>query len=186
MSEIVRKRRKLGPDQELEEITAAEYEEDLNSILLRIQQQEDSEALARQLEAEWNGSSSTSASAFMRVKQGKRNEIDVIVIPENDDEEDDEAMARRLSREWDEQDRRSQPSQPVSSSSQLDSPVPVETRRPINSLSAPTLDVPPNEKLREYQSLFTQERSCPRCSKNVQSPRGQVCHLSIHQPYSTR
>jgi baculoviral IAP repeat-containing protein 6 len=178
MSTSATKRRKLGPDQEYEEITAAEYEEDLDSILIRIKEQDDSEALALQLEAEWN-----STANVPRV--GNSNEMDVIVIPD-DDEENDEEMARRLAQEWDEQDSRNVnvPSQPISSSSsRSDSPLPVK-RRPSSSsfkLSPPGPDTPPDEKLLEYQDLFTQERSCPKCNKTVESPRGQVCVLCICQ-----
>ena len=168
------KRRKLGPDQEYEEITAAEYEEDLDSILARIKQQEESEALARQLDAEWNNSVDVS-----KVSKGNDWQTDVIVIPDDGEEENDEEMARRLAREWGGQDSRIIPSQPESSSSRLVTPI-LTKMRPS---SLPGLDAPPDEKLLEHRDLFTQERSCPKCFKVVESPRGLVC-LRLCQPHS--
>jgi hypothetical protein len=174
MATSATKRRKLGPDQEFEEITSAEYEDDLSNILARIREQEESEAFAKQLEAEWNDVPSTGTRA-------NGIEKDVIVIP--DDEEDDEEMARRLAREWDEQDSKNRPSQSTSSSSsksRLDTPA----RRPsTGSLSAIELNVPPDEKLRKHQSLFTVERNCPKCNKKVESPRGMVCRLRRSLPH---
>lgn len=167
------KRRKLGPNQEYEEITAAEYEEDLDSILARIKQQEDSEALARQFEAEWNDSADVP-----KVGNGSDWQTDVIVIPDDGEEESAEEMARRLAREWGGQDSRIIPSQPESSSSRL-TPIMTKTR----PSSFPGLDTPPDEKLLEYRDLFTQERSCPKCIKTVESPRGLVC-LRLCQSHS--
>jgi baculoviral IAP repeat-containing protein 6 len=174
MSSSAAKRRKLGPDQEFEEITAAEYEEDLASILSRIQQHEDSEALARQLELQWNDIPSTSANV------GNGNETDAIVILDSDDDETDEEMARRLAQEWDAHDNLIQPSLPASStsSSRLDTPVSTKRRLPTG------LDIPPDEKLLEYRPLFIQERSCPKCNELVESPRGLVIRLYHHLPHS--
>jgi baculoviral IAP repeat-containing protein 6 len=173
------KRRKLGPDQEFEEITGAEYEEDLTSTLARIKEQEDSEALARQLEAEWNNMPSTSANVSKSSEVVNGVERDIILIP--DDDEDDEAMARRLAREWDEQDSRTWPSHSVpSTSSRMDTS---GSRPSSGSLSPLVLDLPPDKKLHEYQSLFTQERGCPKCNKKVESPRGLVSRLRLYQQH---
>ena len=181
------KKRKLGTDQEFEEITAAEYEEDLSDILARIKEQEDSEAFARQLEAEWNNVPSTSANVSKGSQVVHGVERDVIVIPDNE-QEDDEEMARRLAREWGEQDGRNLPPQSVSSSSSASRCVPPK-RRSSTGLSPPEAEMPPDEKLHEYKPLFTQGRSCTKCTKMVESPRGQVCHyrcppcLALHCIY---
>jgi len=181
MSTSAAKRRKLGPDQEFEEITAAEYEEDLESILSRIQQHEDSEALARQLESEWNDTPSTGGDVAKVIDD---NEMEVIVIPDDDREETDEQMARRLAQEWEEHDSINQPSLPVSSSSsRLGTPASKKRRLSSSSLPPSGLDIPPDEKLLEYLSLFTQERNCSKCNKKVESPRGLVSRLYHYIPY---
>lgn len=182
MSTSAAKRRKLGPDQEFEEITAAEYEEDLESILSRIQQHEDSEALARQLELEWNDTPSTSGDV---AEVGNGNEMQVIIIPDDDEEETDEQMARRLAQEWEDHDNINQPSLPASSSSSSRFGTPASKKRRLSSSSLfPSgLNIPPDEKLLEYLPLFTQERNCPKCNKKVESPRGLVSHLYHCMPH---
>lgn len=176
------KRRKLVPDDEAEE--------DLDTILARIQEQESSEALGRQLEAEWNGTSSASTSGSSAYQSGSSkiaaagdeeviviDDREVIIVDDDSDNEDDEAMARRLAREWDEQEEL--PSLSVTSSSSRPEISSIREVPPLQGTRADYReDIPPNEKLLEFRPMFVSERSCPKCNAKVKSPRGYVrCRL---------
>lgn len=182
MASPATKRRKLGPDQEFEEITVVEYEEDdMEAILAQIKEQEDSEALARQLEAEWNDSDDMPSTSTKNVKPNISNE-DITIISD-DGEEDDEAMARRLAREWEEQDLiRNESPEPLleaQSSSQSHPPTSWNRPAPRKSMLQSETESPPDQKLQEFRSLFTQERNCPKCNKTIGPIRGQVCPITL-------
>ncbi|KAL4253632.1 hypothetical protein ABKN59_003427 [Abortiporus biennis] len=74
-----------------------ENEESLESILARIEEQERSEALARQLNEEWNGSSSQVAES-----SNSNSQNEVITVDDDDDDQcsGDAALAQKLAQEW--------------------------------------------------------------------------------------
>lgn len=166
MSHPATKRRKLGPEQEFEEITVTEYEEDIDEIIARINEQEESEKLAHQLQAEWD--TNTDAVTKTKTKTVINVDQDFIVI---DDDEDDEAMAHRLAREEEYQDvEYIPPPTSAASSSRL---VPAKQRTVISSKTQKAA-TPPDTNLLDHRSLFTLQRNCTKCNKAVDSPRGFV------------
>lgn len=166
------KRRKIGvannSDVGFAEISANDYEEDLDSILVRIKQQEESEALAQQLQSEWNdlpdtsaNASNSSGAAIMDVDR------DFIVISEDDasEAEDDAAMARRLAREWEKEYSQNNPTDADPSTS-----APPRHFKLVDL----NLETPPDARLLEHRELFVQTRNCPKCNMQIKSPRGLV------------
>ncbi|KAF9074993.1 hypothetical protein BDP27DRAFT_1443929 [Rhodocollybia butyracea] len=149
-----KKRYRMKPDLTKEPIVIDDSDDDdISDILVQIKQQEESERLAKQLQEEWS-SAGTSSNA--------------IIV---DDEDDDEALARRLAKEWEEDD--------MNLSYALDEAEEVsknwdqsEPQNPPNkfALEAGT----PNEILSHHRTVFTVERLCTKCGKNVPSPRGYV------------
>ncbi|KAJ7492154.1 hypothetical protein FB451DRAFT_1217166 [Mycena latifolia] len=130
-------------------------DEDLQSILAQIKASEESEKLAHTLHRE-NGSSSN---------------------PEIIDVDDDAALARRLAAEWANEDE--------SGDAEPETVDVDDWEAPANSASSSAKagpsrtfsdvdDVSPDQKLAEFRSFFTAERSCSKCGKPVKSPRGFV------------
>ncbi|KAJ6623142.1 hypothetical protein B0H10DRAFT_2011350 [Mycena sp. CBHHK59/15] len=141
------KRARVQPKDEPEIISVDDEDEELDAILARIKESEESEKLARQLQNEWAAGSSTGP--------------DVIDL---EDLEDDAAMARRLAAEWGTEDDGKLP--------ELTSRTKPGPSRANYSCDAD--DIPPDEKLAQFRSFFTAERSCSKCGKLVRSPRGFV------------
>lgn len=90
--------------QATEEAVLQDDEDDLAEILAQIKQHEESEALARKLQEEWNQAahvdyndhaSDDGPSMYMDSSEGEDYDEDM-----HDDLEDDEALARRLTEEW--------------------------------------------------------------------------------------
>jgi hypothetical protein len=142
---------------------------DLASILLQIQQQEDSEALARTLHTQWSSDSLTAPDPPQTEDHTSSDGIAG---------EDDEAMARRLARQWAEEDG--------DESMESDAPPALRTRelsvgpsttavaRPHNGEEeAP--DMPPDEQLVQYRDFFVGPKLCVECGNKMESPRGHVC-----------
>jgi len=135
-------------------------EEDFGSILARIKEQEESEALARKLHDEWNGVASTSTSG-----------AEVIVI-DDDEGGEDAATARKLAQEWELEDGK------VASALYQQSTGTLSLKSARSSASGSHLlleqETPPDEQLLQYRDLFVAERQCTKCGKPVKSPRGHV------------
>jgi hypothetical protein len=139
-------------------------EDDLEYILAQIRQQEESEALARKLQHEWNSGSEskTGESSLSAIKDGDGQILD-----------DDEAFARLLAAEWAEED-----DAPTESTL----PGPSATRRgerhhaahERNGKAAMTNGTP-DSQLESYRELFVGSRSCTECGHEIISPRGYVC-----------
>ncbi|KAJ6601347.1 hypothetical protein DFH09DRAFT_1127533 [Mycena vulgaris] len=129
-------------------------EDDMESILARIKESEQSEKLARKMQEDWGSS------------------IDPQII----DVDDDAALARRLAAEWGEENADAPEIVDVDA---WESPASTD---PSNAKAGPSRtrsssdadDVPPDQKLAEFRSFFTAERSCSNCGKPVKSPRGFV------------
>lgn len=157
-------------------------EEDLDSILEKIRQQEESEALARKLQEEFdqppNDRVRHLTESIGETSQGHTKSPTI---------EDDEALARSLAHKWNQLDD----SEPLSSTLEkteyvsqfsnamhggLDPPMfasqPAESFRSASGFL--TLVTDPAQDLLRYRELFTQSRSCTKCKKSVASPRSQV------------
>ncbi|KAJ3526987.1 hypothetical protein NM688_g8188 [Phlebia brevispora] len=144
-----------------------EEEESLDHILMRIQQQEESEALARQLQGQFDdrpGPSRATSSSSPHV-----------IVPSSD--EDDEALARRLAREWAEEDAVAA----IAAQPLPDTSVCQPSTSSASVIVADHPRVTPNERLNEHFSLFTGNRPCTKCGAQIPSPRGYVMY-SNHIP----
>ncbi|KAI0931610.1 hypothetical protein AcW2_000464 [Taiwanofungus camphoratus] len=162
-----RQRRLSTPDtppsnQRLKEAIVVDDEELLEVVLSKIRAQEESEALARRLQDEWNEST------------GVRDVYDDS-NPETVDELDDEALARHLALEWE----------------ALDGDHTISERQPVLGIpgSSGTRGKPPSgtashiptDRLRQYQDLFIGTRQC-KCGSTLDSPRGHVTYYSTGIP----
>ncbi|KAI9060495.1 hypothetical protein FKP32DRAFT_1577713 [Trametes sanguinea] len=157
-----------------------EDEDSLESILALIQAQEESEALARKLQQEWNapGPSTSPASAPKAAGASRRTTTPdgVIEISDDEQQEDDETIARRLAKQW-----------------ELEDAVPETVPVPLTNLPAtkgkaksqsatrPTTTELPISPLEQYRDLFTQSKRCP-CGADIPSPRGYVVFSSQEAP----
>lgn len=146
-------------------IVIEDEDDNLSTILARIQKQEDSENLVRQLQDEWNRISSPSNSA--------------IVI--------DEALAK-LDEQWTRNDQN--PKNPTHSETrsydhtsgaelevlEVQSTSAVRRSAPERLSMYPTpADVsPPDERLDAFRQMFTVSRNCTKCEGAVHSPRSYV------------
>ncbi|KAJ7729238.1 hypothetical protein DFH07DRAFT_850323 [Mycena maculata] len=152
-----RKQSRGEPDEE-DIVVVEDDEDDLEIILARIKESEESERLAKKLQSDWGSSSN-------------REIFDV----DDDPLEDDAAMARRLAAEWGQETGDSEASEIV--------PLDVDAWEPPASsakagssrtLSSDADDVPPDQRSTEFRPVFIAERSCSKCGKPVKSPRGFV------------
>ncbi|KAJ7508602.1 hypothetical protein B0H11DRAFT_1848236 [Mycena galericulata] len=163
------KRARKGPpvkpkDEDI--VVVEDDEDDLEIILARIKESEESERLAKQLQNEWGSSS-------------KSEIIDV----DSENLEDDAAMARRLAAEWGQEESGNSEVAPETELVDVDAWEPRASAStstnnvqagPSRRLSSDADDVPPDQILTEFRSLFIAERSCSKCGKPVKSPRGFV------------
>ncbi|KAF7969011.1 hypothetical protein HWV62_28686 [Athelia sp. TMB] len=158
-----------------------EEEQDLEEILARIAEQEASEALARELEAEWNPPS-TSSNIIGSQHVGDGNQQDVIVIEDTRFLEDDESMARRLAQEWGSE---SQAGPSYSSKSTHNSSA-THRAQPLSMDDSSPQDVTlaPDTRLLKCKTLFTGLRGCPKCKEDMDAPRGQVIFSATVPPPS--
>lgn len=148
-------------------------EDSIESILAQIKAQEESEALARKLQQEWNLAKSTSGPSTSRVSaQAPRPSTsydagdNVIEISDDEDvPENDEEMARRLAREWGTDSEVQILSRLGGASSENDKG---------KSKSAPVSQLPPLAKIDECRDIFVGDKSCSSCGAKVASPRGHV------------
>ncbi|KAJ7292799.1 hypothetical protein C8J57DRAFT_1267123 [Mycena rebaudengoi] len=145
-------RARTQPKQEI--IPLDDDGEDLESILARIKESEESERLARKMQSEWSSPGPSAAH-------------DVI------DVDDDATLARCLADEWawESEDN----AKPVETFD-VDAWEP-PTKHSLVKKATPssTADgVTPDAQLSEFRSFFTTERSCSKCGKTVESPRGFV------------
>ncbi|CDO73431.1 hypothetical protein BN946_scf185013.g65 [Trametes cinnabarina] len=86
-----------GPNVDEEEVS-------LESILELIQAQEESEALARKLQQEWNAPGPSSPQRDSGASRRAITPDSVIEISDDDEREDDETIARRLAKQWELED----------------------------------------------------------------------------------
>ncbi|OBZ78821.1 Baculoviral IAP repeat-containing protein 6 [Grifola frondosa] len=151
-------------------------EESLESIIARIQAQEESEALARQLQEEWGGTAAPSTpdqSGSSTARDGF-NGREVIEISD-DEQMDDESLARKLAREWEALDNPSDLSASLATSSSSSSMGKAPAAREI--------DIPADRRLQMYRSLFIGEKKC-QCGNLLESPRGHVVYSTEVPPPS--
>lgn len=153
-------------------------EDSLENILAQIKAQEDSEALARKLQDEWNAPVPCGRWQPTAGGSGSHNSSgpsDIIVISD-DDAEDDQAMARRLAKEWDLEDSVLQ-SHPLASS-RRPSPPKDKARHSSSDTSPAPL---PTSDLAQYRELFVGERSCS-CGFRMPTSRGLVSQCATAAP----
>jgi len=136
-------------------------DDDLEVILARIKEQEESEALARRLQDEWNNvddafnaSAQTSSAAF--VKDSNMDE--------------DEALAIQLSLE--ELKKNEHAGSVRQDSSRTSQHKNTAQTRQLHEFSDD--DSPPDVSLMSHRSLFTGDRPCANCGHLISSPRGFV------------
>ncbi|OCH95740.1 hypothetical protein OBBRIDRAFT_744889 [Obba rivulosa] len=145
-------------------VISDDEDESLEHILAQIKAQEESEALARRLQEEWNGAASDSTRAGSNLPGPSSAPAGC--------QEDDEALARRLAEEWEKEDGaaaagssaaatlREQPTLNASNT---------KGKAPYTSGA----DETPDEALRQFQTVFTAMRKC-QCGHDIPSPRGYV------------
>lgn len=129
-------------------------EDDLDTILARIKEQERSEALARQLQDEWNSGASTSTTHNLNASSRE-----VIVIDDSDDDDNTANEWRRETRNVDA------------------SPVCV----PLDKCSSGRAggssydqDTPPDEALAQFRDFFIADKDCSKCGEAIAAARGHV------------
>jgi hypothetical protein len=196
----IKRRRTLSPEasSKSSRFDAAFYdvpddEEDLASILEKIREQEESEALAKKLQQEFDG---PQAAQVIDLTQGDDDTLANNEIGPST-REDDEAMAQRLAREWEVLDAaQAPPTKPVeelkvrneetlvSTSSKS-----LRTQQPTNEsrscAPAPMVNpVNPETDLSKHRDLFTRTKECTKCGNDVVPPRNLVSLESCH--YSWR
>lgn len=152
-------KRKLSPQHSPRVSKRAHYEtaidvdaDDLTEILARIKEQEESERLAKRLQDEWM------------------------------EPEDDEALAKRLALEWEQEDKAASTGDAGFASGlkncrETDDSLSIRASASTTHSSNTNDLTPPDDILRQFRPLFTQERPCSECGKLVASPRG---HVSLH------
>lgn len=152
-----------------------DYDDDLEAILAQIKQQEESEALARKLQEEWNNEpnlgerSGTHQGGPYSPITVEDETTDVIL-------ENDEALARRLAFEWDREDNTLAEN---AVSGTLSAVQPTESHgQPFADFKqknkAPPSDETPDIVLKRYRSFFVGARHCTNCGHDIPSPRGFV------------
>ncbi|KAI0713150.1 hypothetical protein C8T65DRAFT_645711 [Cerioporus squamosus] len=177
-----RKRTKKSPAPEAV-ITVEDEEDDLESILAQIKAQEESEALARRLQEEWNasGPSSSGESSGLGGATQTHAISDFIEVSDSEQPEDDEAFARRLSKTWEAEvlDSDVEFIQPSSSHSKTRSSSSEKGKTRSDSSTV----IPPIAKLEQCRDLFTGEKTCA-CGAKLPSPRGHVVFTPQSPPPS--
>ena len=165
-------------------------DEPLEAILAKIREQEESEALARQLQSEWmdNGEPSSNSGRIGDPKPIVVDDEDEPIVIDDEDEhmmDSDEALARRLAAEWAAEDRAAESQ--ASSSRQSSFPSLGVASSSRSSLVIPELEgsggAAPAVRLRAYEDLFIGTRQCTKCKTNIASPRGYVrvlYHASLY------
>ena len=168
------KRRAQSSPKEVIVIDSDEDDGDLESILALIKQQEQSEALARQLQAEWTNS-------HQAPQAGQSRQDEPIIIEDDPLVESDEALARRLQAEWAVEDPATEPEASASCSSREQSHPSASGSRvgPPAYRSDNASESLPNDRLRTYEDLFVSTRKCTKCQKDTPSPRGYVRVLCL-------
>jgi hypothetical protein len=160
-------------------ISDGEEEESMQTILRRIKEREDSEALTRIFQNKRSDMNVT--SALPTASSSGLHDRDVISIDSGSEEESDEAMARRLAREWGENPHDSINAILLTSDSTLHSDSAITALDGMtSSRSSTNIGMTPDEKLSQCRSIFIGERDCSKCGLQVQSPRGYVCHCLLH------
>ncbi|KAJ7201312.1 hypothetical protein GGX14DRAFT_524435 [Mycena pura] len=156
-AESARKRPRVPPKGGDIIVIDDDNDDDLQDLLTRIKESEQSEKLARKLQSEWGASSSSHE-----------------IIDVDDIEGSDAALARRLAAEWAEEPAAAAANQP--DSFDVDAWEPPSTSGPSRTTLSHVEhnNVPPDQKLQEFRSFFTGDRGCSRCGKPVESPRGYV------------
>jgi hypothetical protein len=165
----------LNPPEKI--IYSVDDEDDLAAIVARIKEQEESEALARQLQHVWNGANASTDAAG---PNGTNN--DLLTDDNGEDDGSDEAMARRLALEWELEDQTIKNAS-TSSNSVYNPPISLPSsasgEQSFSTCLLPDDDDPPDVKLLQFRDFFTGTRTCTKCKKPVESPRGEVSPLSI-------
>lgn len=155
-------------------------DESLEVILAKIKEQEQSEALAKQLQARWASGGEPSSSSHA-------NHSETIIIDDDDDimADNDEDLARRLAAKWAAEDEVAESQ--ASSSQQLSFQ---SSGLASSSRSLVPMDVDedsdngtPNTRFRAYENLFIATRQCTKCKTDITSPRGYVRFPLYVLPY---
>lgn len=148
-------------------------DDDLEAILIQIKQQEESEALARRLQEEWNNDLKPSQSSHDH-RGGPHSPITI------EDEEsniivDDETLARRLADEWAREDN-TVAENPIPGPSSLRQTEDHAQSRTSSKekVKAPPPDATPDVVLEDYRDFFVGSRNCSKCDHEILSPRGFV------------
>jgi len=145
-------------------------DDDLEVILARIKEQEESEALARRLQDEWNNVDDASTNASAQTSSA--------AIVKGSDMDEDEALAIQLSlEELKKNDYAGSVRQDSSRTSQHKNTA--QTRQFHESSDD---DNPPDVSLMSHRSLFTDDRPCANCGHLIPSPRGFVGFSLSNRP----
>ncbi|RDX42971.1 hypothetical protein OH76DRAFT_1410606 [Lentinus brumalis] len=176
-SDSPRKRTKKSPAPDAV-ITVEDEEDDLESILAQIKAQEESEALARRLQEEWNAPGPSSSGPPSGLGDATHASEFIEVSDDEHPPEDDETMARRLAKAWEagasDSDVEFIQSHPKTHSSAAE-----KGKAKSDSSSA----IPPIAKLEQCRDLFAGEKTCA-CGAKLPSPRGHVVFTPQSPPPS--
>ncbi|KAF8665441.1 hypothetical protein AX16_000460 [Volvariella volvacea WC 439] len=140
-----------------------EDEDDMDVILARIKEQQDSEKLARLQEEQGLGVAGPG------------------VAPQS--VSSDEALARKLAREWGHE--------VIEIDSDSDGVINIDDAVGDEHISAPNMreliteegnDISPDQHLEQFRSIFTAVQPCRKCSKAIAAPRGFVVFKNLTGP----
>src|SRR6202034_4551894 len=130
-----------------------------------------------QLQHEWGGASASCNAA------GPNGTINGLSTDDNgEDDGSDEAMARRLALEWQLEDQTINNASTSSNSVynlSVSLPSSASGEQSFSTCLFPDDDDPPDVKLLQFRDFFTGTRTCTKCKKPVESPRGEVSPLFI-------
>ncbi|GJE89509.1 hypothetical protein PsYK624_056110 [Phanerochaete sordida] len=147
-------------------------DDDMEVILAQIKQQEQSEALARQLQTERAGVDQAPQAGPSRLDEP-------ILISDESSPGGDEALARKLQAEWAAADAAEQP---LPSAFPTIAPSSSSRIAMLNRDEDSTHDSLPSTRLVGHKDLFVGTRQCAKCQTNVPSPRGYVVYSSAQLP----
>lgn len=154
-------------------------EDDLADILAQIKQHEESEALARKLQEEWNGSISNGSGTSSHSRSSSSESSILSDNESSKSQHDDEAFARRLAAQWAQEDGIA-----VEPAASVSTPRVNKGKNRDGIATIPTMqstiangDVnqgTPDENLLQYRDFFVGSRNCIECGHELLSPRAYV------------
>lgn len=154
---------RLGPASN--PIVIPDDEDDLQKILAQIKEQEESEALAKSLQKEWDRAGSSSRDARVQ-------DSDVIMVDSDSEDIDvQEVVTTRAKANGSGKDK-GKGKATAHTNGTTNSRSPPKLPKPVVNVKPG--EEPPDERLVPFRELFTSSRHCSECNQEFKSPRGDV------------